>query len=60
LGYSTAEAEKEKETTGRIEEQTDGNENHWWYIIKQLMDKSVRKRTLLGCFLMAAQQVWSI
>jgi hypothetical protein len=60
LGYSAAEAEKEKEATQRTEEQTDGDEKHWWYIIKQLMDKSVRKRTLLGCFLMAAQQVWSI
>jgi hypothetical protein len=60
LGFSSVEAEKEIEATQRDEEQTDNGEKHWWDAVKQLMDKSVRKRTLLGCFLMASQQVWFI
>jgi len=57
LGYSAAEAEEENDTTQHTEEQINNDGKHWWFIIKQLMEKSVRKRTLLGCFLMAAQQV---
>jgi hypothetical protein len=60
LGFSNAEAEKELEATQRIEEEVNDGEKPWWDIIKQLLDKRVRKRTLLGCFLMASQQVWSV
>lgn len=59
LGFTAAEAEKEQDTTQRIEEQIHDPEKHWWDISRQLMDKSVRKRTLLGCFLMGSQQVCS-
>lgn len=57
LGFTAAEAEKEEETTQRDESRVEGEREHWWVTVKQVMDKSVRRRTLLGILLMAAQQV---
>lgn len=59
LGFTAAETEKEQETAQRIEERTHSGDPRWWDNVLQLFDKSVRKRTLLGCFLMASQQVCS-
>lgn len=59
LGFTATETEKEQEATQRIEERILNVENPWWDVVRQLMDKSVRKRTLLGCFLMGSQQVCS-
>lgn len=60
LGFTTAEAEKEQEVTDRSEEQIQSPKKPWWDIARQLMDKQVRKRTLLACFLMGTQQACGI
>lgn len=60
LGFTAAEAEKEQETTQRSEQNVHTRENRWWDIARQLMHKNVRRRTLLGCFLMGSQQACGI
>lgn len=53
LGVSAADAEKTEETANRVEMRREG----WLKEAQQLWNKDVRKRTALGVFLMAMQQV---